>query len=395
MNMVLVISAFLLAVTVIYLMLDYRGARSIHLKKVMKFGIECLNAKDLIVQEYDNSGNLWATRGLLIYLLKKGDDKFFRVGRIPCGFNIYWLNNFKLVRRITLRSECIELSVNQSGNICAFSCGMMWFSYGIGQSFRMTMKLENFGLNKGRGIMSTGLQWVNENEVLFGEYFNNPRRGEVAIFKFSKENLTWSKLYEFPSGQIRHIHSVQKDSYTGRLWVCVGDEDNEAMIGWLDDNCENVYPIGSGSQIWRACQLVFSEDAMFWGTDTGSMDLAGIYRWDKITENLTLLKKTDGAIFFGTRLRNDIIVMSTDREGFQNERDEITRIYFLHKDGKITEHQCGTWNYKKHGFRFNFAKLRLQRSQGDDYLAISVLNQKEMSDAELLLIHEEIIADLL
>jgi len=271
----------------------------------------------------------------------------------------------------------------------------MWFSYGIGQSFRMTMKLENFGLNKGRGIMSTGLQWINENEVLFGEYFNNPGRGKVAIFKFTKENLTWSKLYEFPSGQIRHIHSVQKDSYTGRLWVCVGDEDNEAMIGWLDDECVNVSPIGTGSQIWRACQLVFSEDALFWGTDTGSMDLAGIYRWDKITENLTLLKKTDGAIFFGTRLRNDIIVMSTDREGFQNERDEITRLYFLGKDGKITEFQCGTWNYKKHGFRFNFAKLRLQRSQGDDYLAISVLNQKEMSDAELLLIHEEIIADLL
>lgn len=394
MNILLLIFAVLLIAIAIYLVLDYCGPRAITLKQATKFGLECLNAKDLIVQEYDNLGNLWATRGLLIYFLKKGDNKFYRFGRIPCGFNVYWLNNFRWVRKITLRSECIELSVNKSGNICAFSCGAMWFSNGIGQGFHMTMKLENFGLNKGRGIMSTGLTWVNENEFLFGEYFNNKKRDTVRVFRFTKENLSWSKLYEFPSGSIRHIHSIQKDPFTGRLWLCVGDEDQEAMIGWLDDKCEYVNPIGSGSQLWRSCQLVFSQDALFWGTDTGSMDLAGIYRWDKNSGKLTVLQKTDGAIFFGTRLRNGIIVMSTDREGFQNEKDEVTRLYYLLDGGKITEHQCGTWDYKKHGFRFNFAKLRLQRSQGDELLAISVLNQKEMSDAELLLIHEETIAGL-
>lgn len=394
MNFFLLILTFSIVAIAIYLVLDYYGPRTITLKQAEKFGLECLNAKDLIVQEYDNSGNLWATRGLLIYFLKKGDNKFLRAGRIPCGLNVYWLNNFRLVRKITLRSECVEMSVNKSGNICAFSCGMMWFSSGIGQRFQMTMKLENFGLNKGRGIMSTGLTWINENEFLFGEYFNNKKRDIVRVFRFTKESLSWSKLYEFPSGSIRHIHSVQRDPFTGRFWLCAGDEDNEAMIGWLDDKCENLIPIGSGSQVWRSCQLVFSEDALFWGTDTGSRDLAGIYRWDKNSEKLTVLQKTEGAIFFGTRLRNDIIVMSTDREGFQNERDEFTRLYFLYNDGKITEYQCGTWDYKKHGFRFNFAKLRFQRSQGDDYLAISVLNQKEMPDAELLLIHEDTITGL-
>jgi len=374
---------------IIYLIFDYSGPKRILLRPDIAFGMGCLRAKDLIVQEYDSKGNLWATRGLLVYYLSNGEDKFIKVTRVPSGFSFFWLNSFMIIRRLTLRPECIEMTVNEDGHICAFSSGRMWNSSGIGEKFMKTLKLPHYGMGVGRGIMSTGLIKVNGREFFFGEYFSNPERTSVRIYKYKYLHKLWEIAYEFLPGQIRHIHAIQKDPFTGKLWICTGDEDNEAMIGWSDDYFKNIIPIGQGSQIWRACQLVFTKEAVFWGTDTGSEDLAGIYRWDKKNMELTRLHKTGGAVFFGTRLTNGTIVMSTDREGFSNEKDDRTRLFILSKDDKIITITFGTWKYNKSGFRFNFAKLRFQRNQGNDSLAISVLNQKEFPDGELLLFTEE------
>jgi hypothetical protein len=388
MNFIFVILLIVLSVA-IYLITDYYGPERIRLRSSNAFRIDCMRAKDLIVQEFDNEGDLWATRGFIIYCLKKGGNEFVRATRVPSGFSIFWLNNFRIFRKFTLRSEIVEMTINEERQITAFASGLIWFSAGIGQKFEKIMELSHFGPNIGRGIMSTGLLQANKKELFLGEYFSNKERINVKVFKLNNEHLTWEISHEFKPGQIRHIHSLQRDPYTNRLWICVGDEDNESMIGWSDDNYKNITPIGYGSQIWRTCQLVFTDEAIFWGTDTGSKDLAGIYRWDRKTMELKKVHGTQGAIFFSLKLNNGAIVMSTDREGFPNEEDDKTRLYLINNTSEIITFHCGTWNYKKHGFRFNFAKLRFQRSNGDRSLVMSVLNQKEFPESELLIYHED------
>ncbi len=56
-------------------------------------------------------------------------------------------------------------------------------------------------------------------------------------------------------------------------------------------------------------QLVFTEDAVYWGTDNGNKDMDGIYRWDREKKEYTNLQKIDGAMFFGTRLTNGSIIL--------------------------------------------------------------------------------------
>lgn len=73
----------------------------------------------------------------------------------------------------------------------------------------------------------------------------------------------------------------------------------------------------------------------------------------------------------------------------KNEKDDMTKLYILSDKHEVSVIDCGTWNHKKPGFWFKFAKLRFQRNQGSPYLAISVLNQKEFRDGDLVLIHEE------
>jgi hypothetical protein len=373
----------------IYLISDYCGPKRIRINSSNAFGFDCLRAKDLVVQEFDKEGNLWATRGFLIYCLRKEENEFVRLIRVPSGPSIFWFNNFRIFRLFTLRSEIVEMTINEEGQITAFASGLIWISPGIGKRFEKIMELSHFGPKIGRGIMSTGLLQADKRDLYIGEYFSNKERTNVKIFKLNSEYKTWETTFEFKPGQIRHIHSLQRDPYSGRLWICVGDEDNESMIGWSDDNYRNITPLGYGSQIWRTCQLVFTEDAIFWGTDTGSRNLAGIYRWDKESNELKKIYETPGAIFFSVKLNNGTMVMSTDREGFPNEEDDKTRLYLIDKNDKIVAITCGSWKYKTHGFRFNFAKLRFQRSNGDKSLVVSVLNQKEFPESELLIFHEE------
>ncbi|MBI9063356.1 MAG: hypothetical protein JEZ14_15345 [Marinilabiliaceae bacterium] len=347
-----------------------------------------LKANDLIAQEYDKRGNLWATRGMVIYKLSKGDRQFFRIAHVSSGLSVFWLNNFSMIRNWTQKKECMEIIVSAEGEICVFSGGYMLYGNTNNKNFEKKMKLPQFGIGVGRGMMSTGLLNADDNLTFFGEYFRNEERIKVKIYRSTDFGQNWEVAFEFSSGTIRHIHSLQRDPYTGKLWICTGDTDDESMIGWSDDHFKNIHFIGRGTQTWRSCQLIFTEEAVYWGTDSGSEDLGGIYCWDKETMRLKKLLKVDGALFFGTRLEKGTMVMSTDREGFPNEKDDSTRLYIITNHNQVREIVCGTWLHKRHGLRFSFAKTRFQRNQGSNYLVLNFLNQKEISGGDLIMISE-------
>jgi hypothetical protein len=85
----------ILLIGIIYLITDFRGSKEIFVYPCKVNGFSCLRARDLIVQDYDNDGNLWATRGMVIYKLRKGEDKFIKISHVPTGISVFWLRNFK------------------------------------------------------------------------------------------------------------------------------------------------------------------------------------------------------------------------------------------------------------------------------------------------------------
>jgi len=270
----------------------------------------------------------------------------------------------------------------------------MWYRTSDGNKFERTFKLKYYGIGIGIGMMSTGLANLNDSLLFIGEYFRNPQKVEVKIYKSKNFGKTWETAYVFQPGNIQHIHSLQPDPYSGNLWICTGDSDTESMIGWSGDNYGSICPIGKGSQIWCACQLVFTENAVYWGTDHYKENFAGIYRWDRKSHELSMIREIDGVMFFGTRLSKGTIVMSNDREGCSLEKDDKTKIFIITNDDKIRTIDGYTWNYKKAGFRSSFAKLRFQRDQGAHSLAITCLNQKEIPDGDMVIISEDALISL-
>jgi hypothetical protein len=371
-------------VLIAYLTCDYRGPLYIELQPDIAYGFPCLRAKDLLVQGHDPEGHLWATRGMVAYRLSEGDAKFIRQYHIPTGFSIFWLRNFSIVRRLTLRPECVELLSMPNGEACAMSAGHMWYSPGYGGGFEETLTLSHYGIGIGQGIRNDGLVRLNNGTILFGEYFMNRNRTNVKIYASRDNGRTWQVAYNFGRNQIRHVHAVQQDPYTEKAWICTGDRDKDSTVSWTTDDGETFHPIGQGSQLWRVCQLVFTKEALFWGTDTGNSSVSGIYKWDRRTHEITKLIDIPGVVMYGTRLADGTIIVSLSCVGVENEKDDKTRLWIITNGKKVTSIVCGT-----RGSQRKLAKLRFQRDQGGTSLYMTCLNHKEFSDGDLIIISEK------
>lgn len=383
------IAIFSISAITIYSIWDFFGPSEINLKADNVFGFSCLRANDLVVQEYDKNGNLWASRGMIIYKLTSGERKFKRIAHVPTGLSIFWLRNFSILRKLTVRPECIEMIVTNKGDICALSAGRIWILSVGEEKFKETFKLDHYGFGD-QGIRNDGILTINDSTVFIGEYFQNPDSLNVRIFKSSNKKTSWKTVYEFKPKSIRHIHAIQEDPYTKKLWVLTGDLGKDNMIAWSDNEFKSIEIIGKVSQVFRVCQLIFTEDALYWGSDTSGAEEAGIYRWDKNTEELQKIQKLYGSVFFGTRLSNGTIAMGINCNGDEIEQDDKTRLVIITKNDKINIFPCGSRNrYFLNFWDKKFAQLRFQRNQGSSSLAITCLNQKEVPDGELIIISED------
>jgi hypothetical protein len=379
---------------IVYLYLDYRGPAYVNLKTVSNAEGKSQKAKELIVQEYDHEGNLWASRGMILYCQNKGELKYKRMAHIPTGLSFYFLYNFSLFRRLVNKPECIVATITGDRHICVMSAGFIWQSALKKPKFKKVFTLRHFGMGVGRGIFSNGIVSVGQSQIYFGEYFRNSNRSDVRIYVSRDSGSTWEVAYEFKPGKVRHVHSIQEDPYDGKLWVTCGDLDSESIIIYSDDEFKTIHEIGSGHQGWRTCQLVFAKEKIFWGGDNGEIEYSGIYCWDKSSAKVSKICKIEGAILYGNKLPGGNLIFTTDREGFKNEFDDKTRIVLIKSNGEVSLLNMGSWKYAKKGFRYSFAMLRLPRNQKNSILSVSVINQKEYPMGELLAFDESLLEKL-
>ncbi len=376
-----------------YLAFAYHEPRIVTVAPRSVWGFDCLAADDLVIQQQDSEGDVWATRGLVAYCRRKGKDDFVRAFRVPTGRSAYWLMNLSFVRALTHRRECVELLPLPGGSVCAMAGGHLWHKPATSSSFRRTLTLDYYGLGVGRGIFPNGLTAIDDNTILFGEYHRNDTLRAVRLYVSRDKGQSWQVAHEFPPGRIRHVHAVQKDPYSDQAWVCTGDEDDESMIAWTRDAGTTLHPIGQGSQTWRTCQLVFTETAVYWGADTGKKEQRGIYRWDRNTQNTTKVGFVPGHVLFGTRLEDGTVVMSTNIEAYEDDDEARTRLWVVSDDKEIRMIACGsrasyrTFSSSIAAF-LRFAYLRLQRTQGTANLHLTCHNVEEC-DGDLLIIPAE------
>lgn len=137
-------------------------------------------------------------------------------------------------------------------------------------------------------------------EFIFGEYRSNPERSSIGVYAFNNSKALYKKL---EISGIRHVHGIYKDPYTNRVWITSGDFFEEACIYNADLELKNIHKVISGSQQTRAIKLLFTQDFIYYGTDTPD-EQNFIYRFSRDDYHLEKLASVGSSVFHGYQLSN-------------------------------------------------------------------------------------------
>ena len=276
----------------------------------------------------ESDGTLWATRGFSLYRRSPGARAFHFEAHLPCPNNSSALLRSDLVRSYLRKQDVVQPLWLASGALIVSSGGWLWRRAGDETHFRRVIRLRFWGRGVGRGILYHGMVQLSSGRILFGEYFRNNDRVPVRVYASDDDGLSWDVVHEFPAGRIRHIHALMQDPFSGDLWLCTGDLDNESILARSTDGGTTFDIVGTGSQVWRTCSVLFDRDHICWGADTSSdVKHRNIYRLRRGETTPEALQAVDGAIEFGVRLGDDLLAFSTIRSGYEDPDDPCPRLW--------------------------------------------------------------------
>ncbi len=213
-------------------------------------------------------GRIYATvnRSLLVET-GPGSETFERVGRLPMpGLSAKRLRRWLVVSRLRPAVERLLGAVTAVNvwpvsptDLVATVGDRLYTSHDGGCRWERRHHLPPS--SGPMGVLPTAV-CRDGDRLLLGEY---PLATDTTprVLQSFDAGRTWETVVSLPS--VRHVHAVQRDPYTGDVWLTTGDTDAESRIGRLRDG--QFHPIGQGSQRWRAVELAFTPDAIIWGMD--------------------------------------------------------------------------------------------------------------------------------
>ena len=289
-------------------------------------------------------GVLYSSSGNAVY---KWDDlcQPERIDTLKVPLSQRMLGRPRLLERL-LRLGLSHLAVAASGARMAIANRALFFSAAASQPFLPVGKLRA----PVRRPMRFGLETSGADEFYVAEYFSNPLRRSVRILR-AVGGMPLEPAYTFCAGEIRHIHLVQKDPFTGRLWIATGDYGPECRIAWTDDGFKSLHTIGTGDQSWRATCLFFTREAVLWGMD-GPWEQACIIRWDRQSEERDFIARVKAPVLHGAVNDEGWIALATSVE--PNFQRETASTMWASRDGRsfspVTAFEKDRWSM--HLFQF-------------------------------------------
>lgn len=198
-----------------------------------------------------------------------------------------------------------------------------------------TLMQRTFAFSSGRTL---GLG-TNGNQVVFGEYGSNAGRGAVSLFGSEDGGRTFTEVYRFGPGLIRHVHSVTWDPFLRRFIVMTGDYGAECGIGVLDQSLGRIDWIVRGTQRARAVSAIIDEKGITYGTDS-HLEPNYIVRLEKASGRTDILQQIEGSSLFSARF-GGLHAISTCVEPSSVNRSRNVALYASH-DGQSWARVYGT-----------------------------------------------------
>ena len=172
---------------------------------------------------------------------------------------------------------------------------------------------ETLTLRNCRNILHVDLCKLPNGDLCFGEYGSNNDRKSVPIYKSKDNGLTWDVVYEFSENSIKHIHIVKYDAFSDTIWCCTGDNDGENKIVLFDNNFNLLEILGDGSQLYRTCDLFFSEEKVIWLMDSPN-EKSFVISFDRRLKTISKGQELVGPVWYSAQLCENLFIAATSVE---------------------------------------------------------------------------------
>jgi hypothetical protein len=268
------------------------------------------------------SGNiLYASRG---YTLLRANFQSATTGPVHweevAHFHPCWWRARTVCSGLTarlFRDGFHALAVLPSGSLVAAVPGAVIEWQPAEKEFRVSHRIT-------RGTRPLHIAVTPDGNAFWGEYFDNPKRDAVYIYRSSDQGRTWSIAYTFAPGEIRHVHNIVYDRWENCLWILTGDYGNECRIVRASMDFKRIEAVIAGNQQARAVAIVPTSDALYFASDT-PLEGNHVYRLDR-AGRMTVVADLNSSSIYGC-LVDDKIFFSTMVEPSKVNSDQHVRLY--------------------------------------------------------------------
>jgi hypothetical protein len=204
-------------------------------------------------------GTLISSRGYSIFKSKDSGKSWFLSGTLPVSGQKKILSKSRTISR-ALRIGIHQIKQIHNGKIL-IACDNGFFL-----SDPVLSQFKRINLNSHSFQLLDNNICVTPKCTYFSEYTYNFKKNEVNIFR-TNDGKNWEIIYSFPKKSIKHIHLLQFDPFTQKIWFSTGDSDSECILGYANDDFSEVEVVGRNHQEWRCLELLFTAEKIYWGTD--------------------------------------------------------------------------------------------------------------------------------
>ena len=236
---------------------------------------------------YVNDNNLYLAKGNKIYFSDNNGNTWKLYLEISVDFITKLIMNIPLLSRL-LRKGIHHFITFEDIDVLIANKEIFYFK---------NRKIE--AKEKIHGSRPMVLCKTRDNNLYYGEYRSNKERAKTFIWKFDNEKLTWEIAWTFEG--IRHIHGVFYDDITESIWVTTGDSNSESGIWVTKNNFISLKKIVGDSQQFRAVQLLFDKNYVYFGSDAPN-EQNYIYRMLRDGSHIEKLAKVGSSVFYGTKI---------------------------------------------------------------------------------------------
>jgi len=164
------------------------------------------------------------------------------------------------------------------------------------------------------------------DRLLFGEY-GGPEMDAVGVRIYCSGDCGehFEPVYEFPKGDIRHVHNVVFDEYEDHYWVLTGDYDRTPGIAALSKDFRHLDWLDRGNQMVRAVSVLVRPDCLIYGSDT-ELEANYIIRLEKRSGRYERIAPIDGSSIYSADFGN-LALISTCVEPSKVNTSDCASVY--------------------------------------------------------------------